>query len=95
MFSIMLGVLASVLPNLFFYKLFFFRVTAKPKSFLRFVFFSEVLKFVGLALLLSLFLRLPNIQVKKLFAAFLLLELARVMYYFFWLATKRVVIRRK
>ncbi len=95
MFSIMLGMLASVLPNLLFYKLFFYRTTAKPKSFLRFVFFSEGLKFVGLALLLSVFLRLPNIQVKNFFAAFLIFELARIMYYFFWLATKRVVIRRK
>lgn len=90
----MLGMLASVLPNLLFYKLFFFRATAKPKSFIRFVFFSEGLKFVGLALLLSVFLQLPNIQIKKFFTAFLFLELARLGYYFFGLATKHVVIRR-
>ena len=87
MFSIIAGILASVLPNLIFVWLCFRRgTTSAPQKILRGFYLAEVLKFAMLGLLLSVLLQLPNLNVPGFFLAFVLSEMTRLFYQFFILA---------
>lgn len=86
MFSIMAGILASVLPNLIFVWLYFRRGSNIPQEIVKGFYWGEVLKFVILVLLLSVFLQLPQLDVLRFFSAFLLSEMTRLFYQFFMLA---------
>lgn len=81
--SIMFGVLASVLPNLFCFWLQLKLGNKAPEQLLRFVYFIEGLKFAGLALLVSVFLQWPGLHIIKFFSAFMLSEMIRLFYHFF------------
>ncbi len=86
MFSIMAGILASVLPNLTFVWRCFRPGTGVPQTILRGFYLAEVLKFAMLALLMVLFLQLPRLNVPVFFSAFVLSEITRLFYQFFILA---------
>jgi ATP synthase protein I len=86
MFSIIAGILASVLPNLIFVWLYFWRGSNKPQEIVKGFYWGEVLKFAALVLLLSIFLQLPQLNVLRFFSAFLLSEMTRLFYQFFMLA---------
>ena len=86
MYSIIAGILASVLPNLFFAWLYFGRAAKTPQDFIRGFYLGEGLKYAGLVFLLSVFLQLPGLHVVKFFSAFLLSEMTRLFYQFFKLA---------
>jgi F0F1-type ATP synthase assembly protein I len=83
MSSIILGTLASLLPNLVFYKLFFLQYTATHQRFIKFIYLCEGLKFAGMAFLFSVFLQWPGLQVVKFFSSFMFFELVRVLYLFY------------
>lgn len=82
MFSIIAGILASVLPNLIFVWLYFRRANA-PQEIVKGFYWGEALKFVVLVLLISFFLQLPQLDVLIFFSAFLLSEMTRLFYQFF------------
>jgi len=86
MFSIIAGILASVLPNLIFAWLYFCRGSNAPREIIKGFYWGEALKFVVLVLLLSVFLQLPHLDVLRFFSAFLLSEMTRLFYQFFMLA---------
>jgi len=90
MFSIMAGILASVLPNLIFVWLYFWRGTNAPQEIIKGFYWGEALKFLVLVLLLSVFLQLPQLDVLRFFSAFLLSEMTRLLYQFFRLARTTV-----
>lgn len=80
MSSIICGILASVLPNLLFYRLYATSRVKTPVQFIRFLYLNEGIKFAVLALLVSAFLLWPGLQVKQFFAAFVLCELVRLFF---------------
>lgn len=86
MFSIIAGILASVLPNLIFVRLYFWRGTNVPQEIVKGFYWGEALKFVVLVLLLSILLQLPQLDMLRFFSAFLLSEMTRLLYQFFRLA---------
>lgn len=90
MSSIILGTLASVLPNLLFFKLYFYLQTTTPAQFIKVVYLCEVLKFAGMALSISAFLQWPGLQIVKFFSAFLLFEVVRLLCLFLWGARMRI-----
>lgn len=91
MSSIILGMLASVLPNLLQYRLYTIIKDKVPNRFIKFFYLSEGVKFAALALLVSAFLQWPNLHIVKFFTAFLLSEMARLLFQFFKL--KRTAIK--
>lgn len=90
MSSIIIGILASVLPNLLFYWLYRLSKARTPLWFVRFLYINEGLKFAALALLVSAFLLWPNLQKVNFFMAFLFSELARLLWQFFQLSRTNI-----
>ncbi len=86
MFSIIAGILASILPNLIFVWLYFWRGSKAPRKIIKGFYWGEALKFAVLVLLLSVFLQIPQLDVLRFFSAFLLSEMTRLFYQFFLLA---------
>ena len=84
MFSIILGILASVLPNLLFYWFYIFIKAKTPIWFVRFFYLNEGIKFAVLALLVSAFFQWQNLHFIEFFIAFLLCELARLLFQSFY-----------
>jgi F0F1-type ATP synthase assembly protein I len=82
----MAGILASVLPNLIFVWLYFWRGSNTPRAIVKSFYWGEVLKVVVMVFLLSILLQLPQIDVLRFFSAFLLSEMTRLFYQFFRLA---------
>lgn len=82
MLSIIVGILASVLPNVLF-ALLYFKHSKAPHEIVRCFYWAEIFKFVALVLLLSIFLQLPNLSVPRFFSAFLLSEMTLLFYKFF------------
>lgn len=80
MWSVVLGIAASVVPNLIFKHVFFSAQSCTPKQAVNSFYFGAALKFVGLILLFSLFLNLPNVQPTIIFWAFLFAEVARLIW---------------
>ena len=80
MFSILLGVLASILPNLVFVWLYKLSTTRAPERFIKSLYISEGIKFAGMALLQCAFLQWPGLQIERYFGAFVCAELIRLFY---------------
>ncbi len=77
MFSILIGILASALPNLLSFYLCKRVLGMAPSKFLNTLYVSEVLKFAGLALLFSICLQWPCLHVKHFILAFVCTEVLR------------------
>lgn len=88
MFSILIGILASVLPNLLFVWLYKKSLALAPDKFLKILYISEGLKFAGLALLLSICLQWSGLQVKHFILAFVGAEIMRAFYGVYLFARK-------
>lgn len=86
MFSIIMGILASVFPNLLFVWLYNRSKARAPNRFVKLFYISEGIKFGVLALLVSACLQWPDLQVIKFFIAFLLAEFARLFWQFIFLS---------
>lgn len=83
MSSIMLGVLASILPSFISVWLYSMRSDRNPTQLVRYFYLIEGLKFAGLAFLVSVFLQWPDLHIIKFFSAFVLSEMMRLFYQFF------------
>lgn len=90
MFSIIVGILASVFPNLLFVWLYNKAKASAPDRFVKLFYLNEGIKFGVLALLVSACLQWPGLQVVKFFSAFLLAEFARLSLQFFFLSRKAI-----
>lgn len=80
MISVLLGVVASFLPYFAFRFVFFSSDVTAPQKIIKGLYWAAVLKFSLLALICSLALIWPKLQVVKFFLAFLLSGLIRWLY---------------
>lgn len=85
--SIVLGMLASVLPNLFFKKLFYAFGKDSPKKIVNALYLGGACKYLGMALLVSLFLQLPNLNIRIFCVAIICSEVVRMGFQFISLRT--------
>lgn len=88
MFSILFGVLASVLPNLLFYWLYKLAQVQQPNKFIKKIYLSGGLKFAATAILQSAALQWPGLQPAKFFIALMATEFLRFVFVRYVLARK-------
>lgn len=89
MFSILFGILASVLPNLFFYWLYFALDASAPRQFVKTIYIVEGLKFVILAAVIISCLQWPGLQINKFIFGFVLAEVSRIGFHLYKLVRIR------
>ncbi len=81
--------LASVLPNVFFWLVYQHRRKLSPRNFIRYVYCAEGLKFMGMAGLCVLFLLWGPLELKYFMASFVFFEAARLSCHFYILGKGR------
>lgn len=88
MMSVMLGLIASVLPNWIFKYVYFRSNLHTTSQIVKNLYWSAILKVIGLILLLGLILQLAKLEAWKFILAFIFGDLVCKLYY--WLNLLRV-----
>jgi F0F1-type ATP synthase assembly protein I len=79
LWSLMLGLGSSLLPNFFFRRCFFCAAAITPQMIVRLFYIAEVLKFVTMIVLQGLILNLIPVNIRYFFLAFIGAELSRLI----------------
>jgi F0F1-type ATP synthase assembly protein I len=87
--SIILGIVASAVPNLLFRRVFFRHTVQTPQQIVRLFYWGAVFKFVGFVLLFCLILQWPSLQTKMFFVSFVATQIG--LWLINWFGLRRII----